>query len=107
MIQLSDRFPLKPRLSVIASRGEPRSRPMLVMRWLNDLGRRYVEYHAHAQLKIRAAAVIGVVAFPVFYLVWAYFIPQPYESLLLRGIGAGLCLLLALSQWWPVSARAY
>jgi two-component system CAI-1 autoinducer sensor kinase/phosphatase CqsS len=107
MIQLSDRFPLKPRLSVIASRGEPKSRPMLVMRWLNDLGRRYVEYHAHAQLKIRAAAVIGVVAFPVFYLVWTYLIPQPYESLLLRGIGAGLCLLLGLSQWWPASARAY
>ena len=80
---------------------------MLLMRWLNELGRRYVEYHAHAQLKIRAAAVIGVVAFPIFYLTWTYLLPQPYDSILLRGIGAGLCLLLGLSQWWPASARAY
>ena len=94
-------------MSVIASRGEPKSRPMLLMRWLNELGRRYVEYHAHAQLKIRAAAVIGVVAFPIFYLTWTYLLPQPYDSILLRGIGAGFCLLLGLSQWWPASARAY
>jgi two-component system, CAI-1 autoinducer sensor kinase/phosphatase CqsS len=94
-------------MSIIAARGEPNSRPMLLMRWLNELGRRYVEYHAHAQLKIRAAAVIGVVGFPIFYLTWTYLLPQPYDSILLRGIGAGLCLLLALSQWWPAAARAY
>ena len=77
------------------------------MRWLNELGRRYVEYHAHAQQKIRAAAVIGVIGFPVFYLTWTYLIPQPYDSIALRGIGMGLCLLLALTQWWPASARPY
>ena len=40
-------------------------------------------------------------------MVWTYLIPQPYESIALRGIGTGLCLLLALTQWWPASARAY
>ena len=42
--------------------------------------------------------------FPIFYLVWTYVLPQPYDSILLRGIGTGLCLALALSQWWPAAA---
>jgi two-component system, CAI-1 autoinducer sensor kinase/phosphatase CqsS len=77
------------------------------MRWLNELARRYVEYHAHAQRKIRAAAIIGVLGFPIFYFVWTYILPQPYESITLRAIGTGLCLALALSQWWPAAWRRY
>jgi two-component system CAI-1 autoinducer sensor kinase/phosphatase CqsS len=84
-----------------------KSRPFIVMQWVSELARRYVEYHAHAQLKIRAAAVMGVLGFPIFYLVWTYVLPQPYDSLILRGIGTGLCLALALTQWWPVPWRRY
>ncbi len=76
-------------------------------RFVQDLVRRYVEYHAHAERKIRAAAFIGVFGFPIFYFVWAYVLPQPYESILLRAIGAGLCLLLALAPWWPSATRQY
>jgi two-component system, CAI-1 autoinducer sensor kinase/phosphatase CqsS len=107
MFQLSDRLTLKPRANVTATGLEPKARPFIVNRWVNELARRYVEYHAHAQQKIRAAAVIGVLGFPIFYLVWTYVLPQPYDSLVLRGIGTGLCLALALTQWWPVSWRRY
>lgn len=72
-----------------------------------DCARRYVEYHAHAERKIRAAALIGVLGFPIFYFVWAYVLPQPYESISLRAIGAGLCLLLALAPWWPPTVQRY
>jgi len=72
-----------------------------------DCARRYVEYHAHAERKIRAAALIGVFGFPIFYFVWAYVLPQPYESISLRAIGAGLCLLLALAPWWPPTVQRY
>ena len=77
------------------------------MRLARECARRYVEYHAHAERKIRAAAFIGVFGFPIFYLVWTYVLPQPYESILLRAIGTGLCLLLALAPWWPLAARRY
>lgn len=107
MFQLSERFSLKPRASVIIARSEPRPRPFLVVRWMNELARRYIEYHAHAQRKIRAAAIIGVLGFPIFYFVWTYVLPQPYESITLRAIGTGLCLALALTQWWPVAWRRY
>src|SRR5688572_30181024 len=102
MLQLSERFTLRPRPAITA-----RSRPLLVRRWVNDLARRYVEYHAHAQQKIRAAAIIGTFGFPVFYLFWTYIIPQPYESLTLRLMGTGLCFALALNQWWPLSWQRY
>ena len=70
------------------------SRANIVMRAVHDLARRYIEYHAHAQRKIWAAAVIGVFGFPIFYLAWTYVLPQPYDSLTLRGIGTVLCLAL-------------
>ncbi|MBJ6923181.1 hypothetical protein JG643_20820, partial [Vibrio cholerae] len=73
----------------------------------SDLARRYIEYHAHAQRKLRAAAIIGVFGFPLFYFTWAYLMPQPYESVLLRGIGTALCLALAVSPWWPKSWQRF
>jgi two-component system, CAI-1 autoinducer sensor kinase/phosphatase CqsS len=79
----------------------------LLVRWLRECARRYVEYHAHAERKIRVAAFIGVITFPMFYFVWTYAWPQPYDSMVLRGIGMGLCLLLALTSWWPAPLRRY
>jgi two-component system, CAI-1 autoinducer sensor kinase/phosphatase CqsS len=49
--------------------------------------RSFVEYHAHAAFKTRAAALIGMIGFPVFYFVWSYMLPQPFESIVLRAIG--------------------
>jgi two-component system CAI-1 autoinducer sensor kinase/phosphatase CqsS len=107
MIQLTERYFLKPIAKLIGSPSDPRSRGNLISRVVHDLSRRYVEYHAHAQRKIRAAAIIGVFGFPVFFLVWSYVLPQPFESALLRGIGTGLCLALALSPFWPSNWQRY
>ena len=105
MLQLSERSQLRP------SQRAPQASAAIVLstlsKWIKDCARRYVEYHAHAERKIRAAAFIGVFGFPIFYFVWAYVLPQPYESVLLRAIGAGLCLLLVVAPWWPAQARKY
>ncbi|MCK9909696.1 hypothetical protein MXD81_11185, partial [Microbacteriaceae bacterium K1510] len=92
---------------VFAAFDAARARPFAITRSVRELSRRYVEYHAHAQRKIRAAAMIGVFGFPVFYLTWAYLLPQPFESVLLRGIGTALCLALAVSPWWPREWQRY
>jgi two-component system CAI-1 autoinducer sensor kinase/phosphatase CqsS len=76
-------------------------------RWIEECARRYVEYHAHAHSKIRAAAIIGVLGFPGFYFIWAYVIPQPYESVLLRGIGTACCLVLATTPFWRPAFQKY
>ncbi len=105
MLQLSERSQFRP--SQRAPRASAAIGLSTLSRWVKDCARRYVEYHAHAERKIRAAAFIGVFGFPIFYFVWAYVLPQPYESVLLRAIGTGLCLLLAVAPWWPASARKY
>lgn len=106
MLHLSELYFRKP-LSSITGRSDVRGRPYLLSRVVHELSRRYTEYHAHAQRKIRAAAIIGVFGFPIFYLTWRYALPQPYESAPLRAVGTVLCLALALSPWWPAAWRRY
>ncbi len=107
MLQLSGRYLRKPLATALGVLGTAEQRASAFGRPVNELSRRYVEYHAHAQRKIRAAAIIGVLGFPVFYLTWKYLLPQPFESAFLRGIGAGLCLALGLSPWWPKKWQRY
>jgi two-component system CAI-1 autoinducer sensor kinase/phosphatase CqsS len=105
MLHLPERYFLKPLVFAIG-RGDT-GRASLIGRVAHELSRRYTEYHAHAQRKIRSAAIIGVLGFPVFYLTWKYVLPQPFESVPLRTVGTLLCLALALSPWWPGSWRRY
>lgn len=108
MLQLSERLlHLRPSARSVDSGAPAAKRPSLLARWVLDCARRYVEYHAHAERKIRVAALIGVITFPVFYVVWTYALPQPYDSMTLRGIGMGLCFLLVVTAWWPPRLRRY
>lgn len=47
------------------------------------------------------AALLAVFAFPLFYVVWRYVFPQPYENLWLRLGGSLLCLPLVFKDRWP------
>lgn len=107
MLQISERLTVWPSKLVSHAKSVTLSRHFALSKWVQECARRYVEYHAHAERKFRAAAVIGVITFPIFYVVWTYLWPQPYDSMLLRGIGMALCLSLALSRWWPETLRRY
>ncbi|WP_197325871.1 sensor histidine kinase [Ralstonia solanacearum] len=60
--------------------------------------------------RVRLAGVIGVVGHPLYFVIWSYVFPQPYESVWLRG----LCTLLfvpllfagrvARCRWLPAYA---
>lgn len=60
--------------------------------------RRGFEYAEH---QIVALGTFGFFGFPLFYIIWRYIFPQPYESLSLRLIGSALCLPLMLKAYWP------
>jgi len=45
--------------------------------------------------------ILGVIGFPLYYYIWEYLFPQPYENLALRLIGAGVCIPLILYKFWP------
>ena len=67
----------------------------------------YVEYHAVAAFKLPALGLLAVIAFPLYYFIWTYAFPQPYESLPLRLAGTVLCMPVALRRHWPRRLISY
>lgn len=59
---------------------------------------------SHQLVAVGALAFIG---FPLFYLIWAFWFPQPYESLESRLIGSVLGLGLMLTPYWPDKWKKY
>ncbi len=47
------------------------------------------------------AGLLGMIGQPLFYLIWRYVFPQPYENLTVRLIGGALCLPLVFKDRWP------
>ena len=54
-----------------------------------------------------AVGTIAFVGFPLFYFIWAYWFPQPYENLSLRLLGSILGLGLILTPYWPLRYKRY
>ncbi|MGX9522416.1 hybrid sensor histidine kinase/response regulator [Vibrio mediterranei] len=58
--------------------------------------------YEYAAPNITLVAWMGILGFPLYYVIWKYVFPQPYESELLRTIGAimliGFILLRAFSE---------
>lgn len=65
---------------------------------------RNVEYF---QRRLKAFAIIAIVAFPLYYFVWHTIFPQPYESLALRLLGAALFVPILFSAHWPAPLKRY
>jgi two-component system CAI-1 autoinducer sensor kinase/phosphatase CqsS len=64
------------------------SAQQLVLQWLVRQERRY----DHTTMRYLLLAWAGSILLPGYYIVWAYYFPQQYESLTLRLIGMLLCL---------------
>ncbi len=47
------------------------------------------------------AASLACLAHPVFYLIWTYAFPQPYESIWWRAVGSILCIPIIFKDYWP------
>lgn len=74
-------------------------------RWLVRQERR----QDHAALRLRCLAWLGSFAMPLYYVIWAWWFPQPYESLELRALGLVLCAAALVLPRWVGGAwlRAY
>ncbi len=71
------------------------------VRIFNRAKNSYIEFHTHAEFKIRFVSLIGAIGFPAYYVIWTYVFPQPYENFVLRLIGFVLCTVLFLTEYWP------
>ncbi len=71
---------------------------------LDDSMQKSLSNSSHQLIAVGALAFLG---FPLFYFIWAYWFPQPYESLILRGVGSALGLGLMLAPYWPNTWKKY
>ena len=69
---------------------------------LDDSMQRSLTNSSHQLVAVGAIAFIG---FPLFYFVWAFWFPQPYENWELRLIGSLLGLGLMLTPYWPTRVK--
>ena len=58
-----------------------------------------------ADLRLVALSWLGIICFPLYYVIFAWLVPQPYESLPLRLTGLALALGGLLARHLPPSLR--
>lgn len=79
----------------------------MVKRFFFGLVHSYLDYHYHSAFKLKWVSRIGCFAFPFYFFVWSYVLPQPYENLTLRLIGSLACLAIGLPDYWPQKWRVW
>lgn len=68
---------------------------------------RFEAYHAHGRPNIQYTGMVGIAAFPLFYLLRFAKEAAPYNDLWLRVIAVLLCIGLATRSFWPKVAKPY
>jgi signal transduction histidine kinase/DNA-binding response OmpR family regulator len=74
-----------------ASAGSTGGGPSLFARWYSAERSSLDRSYKDVEPIIFAVAAFGVCGMPLYYVVWQFFFPQPFESLELRLIGSALC----------------
>lgn len=77
------------------------------MKYLRKLFACYEDYYSYRKGILRYAGFVGAVGYPLFYLIYTYILPQPYESLTIRLIASAACAATALPEYWPARLRKY
>lgn len=62
---------------------------------------------AYIERRLTAFAILAIVTFPLYYVVWEFVFPQRYESLTLRLIGSALFVPMLFSRHWPEWMRTW
>lgn len=80
-------------------------------RWVRPLSARLLqsitESAHYSKYNAPMVGLLGVIGFPLYYYIWQYAFPQPYESLPLRLSAAALCIPLIFYKHWPQTWQHY
>ena len=60
-----------------------------------------------AKYNIIALGVIGTFGHPLYWAIWTYIFPQPYENVFIRFSAAIACLVLLLNEYLPERTKRY
>ncbi|HEY5801846.1 MAG TPA: hypothetical protein VIT92_16615, partial [Burkholderiaceae bacterium] len=72
-----------------------------VRRWQRTCVRCLLDYHVRHDITVKRLAVLawlGTIGLPLYYLVWQYWFPQPYENFWLRLLGVAICVPALFAQ---------
>ena len=77
-------------------------------KWVSDLARSYGLHHAGSTGLLRGIGIVGVIAFPLMYLLrFTGRMPAMYNDLPWRLVATGLCLLLVARKHWPARLQRF
>src|SRR5699024_6436105 len=71
------------------------------------LRRALTESTEYSKPNMVPVALVAIIGFPLYYIIWAVVFPQPYENLGLRLFGAVLCIPLLLHRQLSPVLRRY
>jgi CheY-like chemotaxis protein/signal transduction histidine kinase len=60
-----------------------------------------------SRFAIRWGGALGLLCHPIYYVIWTYVLPQPYDNLLLRLSAAAVCVPLIFQSHWPKRFNHY
>ena len=60
-----------------------------------------------SRFAIRWGGALGLLCHPIYYVVWTYILPQPYDNLALRLSAAAVCIPLIFQARWPKRFNHY
>ncbi|WNC92123.1 response regulator [Paraburkholderia sp. FT54] len=60
-----------------------------------------------SRFAIRWGGALGLLCHPIYYVVWTYVLPQPYDNLSLRLSAALICIPLIFQAHWPKRFNQY
>ncbi len=75
-----------------------------ILNYLNNSMQRSLSNSSH---QLIAVGVIAFLGFPLFYIVWTEWFPQPFETFSLRIIGSLLGLGLMLTPYWSTACKSF
>lgn len=82
-----------------------------MMRKIRELAvRAYVAMERNTQYyepRFVPSGLVVVIGFPLYFLIWHYLFPQPYENLPLRLLGSAIGVPVVLVKHWPERLRRY
>jgi two-component system, CAI-1 autoinducer sensor kinase/phosphatase CqsS len=67
----------------------------------------YRQTYPHIRIKYNNIAFIGILGFPIYYVIWGYIYIQPYENIPLRLLGTLLCIIILIEDKIPIRFRKY
>ncbi len=74
---------------------------MSLFTFSNQIKESIIRNSKYSESNLLAIGWVGVIGFPLYYFIWNYLFPQPYESLTLRLIGCALFIPLVFLRYWP------